>query len=144
MIIIPDYKTHDHINMLLLIPAVPVMLYASIEYMHILLFTLSYTFGTYYLSPDLDINSKVYKRWNILRFLWCPYKDLMKHRRFSHHPILGPISLIGYLGLLLSPILYYTDSVNLLFNVSALICVVGLLFSIEFHIMVDLTYSKPG
>lgn len=48
--------------------------------------------------PDLDINSRPYQRWGVLRWLWWPYQRLIRHRSvLSHSPFLGTAIRISYL-----------------------------------------------
>ena len=49
------------------------------------------------LSPDLDLDSSIYRRWGPLRFLWWPYKKAIPHRsRLSHSFILAPLLRLAY------------------------------------------------
>lgn len=65
-----------------------------------------YLFGGYYFSPDLDIDSSVFRRWKVLRFIWIPYKNIVPHRSiFSHGIIVGTITRILYLFSMVSVIL---------------------------------------
>ncbi len=51
-------------------------------------------------GPDLDLYSFHYKRWGMLRWLWRPYQQAIKHRSiWSHGPIVGTIGRILYLSL---------------------------------------------
>lgn len=44
------------------------------------------------ISPDLDLESSIYKRWGVFRWLWWPYKQLVPHRSWvSHSPFIGPL-----------------------------------------------------
>lgn len=60
--------------------------------------------GTYYLSPDLDLDSTIYKRWGGIRWVWLPYKNLVKHRSFISHSVVGgllrPLYFAGVLGIM--------------------------------------------
>lgn len=59
-----------------------------------------YLAGSLFLSPDLDLyHSRPARRWRLLRALWWPYTRLFRHRRLSHHPLLGPLTRLLYLGL---------------------------------------------
>ncbi len=59
---------------------------------------LAFLFGGLLLSPDLDINSRPYQRWGVLRWLWWPYQRLIRHRSvLSHSPFLGTAIRISYL-----------------------------------------------
>lgn len=49
------------------------------------------------LSPDLDLNSSIYKRWGPFRFLWWPYQKVVRHRSWiSHSFLLGPLIRVCY------------------------------------------------
>ena len=66
-----------------------------------LLFVLAYFFGTYLLSPDMDLaRSEAMYNWGLLRLLWYPYAKFLKHRGLSHIPILGTLSRVFYLLIL--------------------------------------------
>lgn len=55
--------------------------------------------GGYWLSPDLDIRSRPYHRWGVLRWLWLPYQKSLRHRSFwSHGPIVGTTGRVVYLA----------------------------------------------
>ncbi len=62
--------------------------------------------GGLYLSPDLDLKSKPFKRWGILRVLWMPYQKLIPcHRHWlSHGVIVGSVVRLLYLAVLLLPL----------------------------------------
>ncbi len=62
--------------------------------------------GGLYLSPDLDLVSKPFKRWGLLRVLWLPYQKLIPcHRHWlSHGVIVGSIVRLLYLAALLLPL----------------------------------------
>ena len=61
--------------------------------------------GGLYLSPDLDLISKPFKRWGVLRVLWLPYQKLIPcHRHWlSHGVIVGSVVRLLYLAALLLP-----------------------------------------
>lgn len=59
-------------------------------------------FAGWMLSPDLDLNSSIYKRWGPLRFLWWPYQKIVPHRHWiSHSWVLSPALRVSYLLALL-------------------------------------------
>jgi uncharacterized metal-binding protein len=61
--------------------------------------------GGYWLSPDLDIKSRPFLRWGILRFIWLPYQRFIPHRSpLSHAPVLGSVIRLLYLVVFLSPL----------------------------------------
>ena len=133
----PSHSTHERINLTLLTVIIMIAAYAKIPYIYTFIFSSAYIFSTYLLSPDLDVNSKIYKRWRLLKILWCPYKEAFKHRQASHHIIWGPISLIGCLGLMiLLPVYACGYSIDI-YDVRLWIFCAGLTVAIEIHIISD-------
>lgn len=52
----------------------------------------AYLFSGLALSPDLDVNSRAYRRWGMFRFFWLPYQVLIPHRSWlSHSWVFGPL-----------------------------------------------------
>jgi uncharacterized metal-binding protein len=50
-------------------------------------------------GPDLDVYSRQYRRWGMLRWIWIPYQRGMRHRSFwSHGPVVGTAVRILYLS----------------------------------------------
>ena len=48
-------------------------------------------------GPDLDLQSRPYRRWGLLRFIWKPYQVALPHRSvFSHGPVLGTVIRLIY------------------------------------------------
>jgi len=138
---LPDYKKHDKINIALLVLILPALIYLNVDFVTVSMFTLSFVFATYFLSPDLDIDSRVFRRWGLLRFLWCPYKDLFHHRKISHNVILGPVSLISYLSALIILVLFVVDAEMMVCDMRMLIIIAGMVCAIEAHIVTDLIGS---
>ena len=104
-IIMPSGKTHLKIESLIL------LLWAGISSLLVLrtwiaipqalLFIGSYVFSMVLMSPDLDLSkSDAFDRWGTLRWIWLPYAWIFRHRRTSHHPLLGPLSRILSIGIL--------------------------------------------
>ncbi len=65
----------------------------------------SHFLGGYWLSPDLDIKSRPFLRWSVLRFIWIPYQRCIRHRSpLSHAPVLGSAIRLLYLVAWVSPL----------------------------------------
>ncbi|MCS6957003.1 MAG: metal-binding protein [Aquificaceae bacterium] len=95
-------RSHDFFNLL----ALPFCLYYTPREFYIP-FIGGYLFGTFFLSPDLDLpKSKPSKRWKVFKLLWRPYHALSKHRGISHIPLVGTLVRVGYL-VLTSVFLYF-------------------------------------
>ncbi len=59
----------------------------------------SHFLGGYWLSPDLDIKSRPFLRWGILKIIWLPYQRSIPHRNWkSHAPVLGSLLRLAYLA----------------------------------------------
>lgn len=104
----PAHKTHELIGMV----ATPAVFYIASIYLHdvnsAVLLTGFYIFATFYLTPDLDIDSAPYHRWQMFSILWFPYKRLIPHRSWLSHS--GPISAtirFLYLAVIATVILYF-------------------------------------
>ena len=149
----PDGKNHNIINItvLMLILSITYGLFSrsdislpvqppSIE--SILIFSVTYLFGTFFLSPDLDIDSSPYNRWGVFKFLWWPYKVIFKHRGLSHHPIFGPLTILINFVLIFVPVLVVLGYNRTLFPLDVTVAATaGFVLSIEIHIMADMVAS---
>ncbi len=61
-------------------------------------FVLAYLFGTFLLSPDMDLaRSDPMRNWGLLHFVWRPYVQMFKHRGVSHMPVVGTLTRVLYL-----------------------------------------------
>lgn len=110
----PSYKTHDRIGII----SAPVIfisgLAVDMPIPVITTITASYLVSTFLLSPDLDTDSKIYRRWGALRFIWYPYLKLVKHRSvYSHSGLFSGTLRFIYLSILLLPLLLVPDAIYL-------------------------------
>lgn len=94
----PSGTTHDRITLWTL-PWVASISYGLTRNGELtLLLAGGFLFSGLMFGPDLDIYSVQYKRWGILRFIWIPYRRLMRHRSlFSHGLIVGTCLRVLYL-----------------------------------------------
>lgn len=108
-----------------------------------MLFSAAYLFATFFLSPDLDVTCKSYRRWGILRLLWWPYKEIFKHRGLSHNPIIGPLTIVLNLAVIVS-VLLMLGGIDLRSIPSGFIIasVAGMVLSMEVHIISDNVITK--
>jgi uncharacterized metal-binding protein len=98
-------KNHDRSILL----TTPIMLAVAIASDHAdvgLIATASYYLAGMYLSPDLDLVSRPFKRWGLLRVIWLPYQRLIpRHRHWlSHGPVIGSVVRLVYLAAWLTPL----------------------------------------
>lgn len=105
----PNARTHDAVNLITAAAAngAYFMLAPQPDLTLAALFTASYLFAGYACAGDLDLDSREYRRWGRLRFLWWPYQKIIPHRsRLSHGLLLGGIVRVGYLMALATLILW--------------------------------------
>lgn len=104
----PSGKTHLRVEAGLLMAcgglAGVLLVYGTVEPPVAFAFGTAYLLSMVFLSPDLDLSrSRASRRWGVGRWLWLPYAKLFRHRRVSHHLLLGPLTRVLYLtGIALS------------------------------------------
>ena len=104
----PGDATHTRAALAACVLASIVMCHYEVEILKIFYVAIMFMFGTMYVSPDLDINSKPYQRWGTFRLLWKPYTDYVPHRgRLSHHILIGPIMLCLWMTLLVAAVVTF-------------------------------------
>jgi uncharacterized metal-binding protein len=102
----PNGRTHDVITVVTAAVATPVVLTSSLP--EIGTVTAAVLVGTYLaswliFSPDLDLQSRPYRRWGPLRFIWIPYQKMIPHRSWiSHSFIFGPLIRVVYFALMVT------------------------------------------
>lgn len=111
----PSGRTHDFITILLAAPTAAVAYYFTEDLTITLITTAAMIFGGLMFGPDLDIQSRQYTRWGLLRFLWWPYKVILPHRsRLSHSILIGTwirvIYFLAVVTLLAVVCLYVRDA----------------------------------
>lgn len=96
----PSGRTHDRVTLW----SLPVV--AGLTFNHTrsssltLLVAGGFLLGGLVFGPDLDIYSRQYQRWGVLRWIWLPYQKSLRHRSvLSHGPILGTTIRLAYFSL---------------------------------------------
>lgn len=89
---------HDRITIWLL-PWVGGITYCTTRSAELtLILSCGYLFSGMMFGPDLDICSLQYKRWGVIRGIWLPYRQFLRHRSiFSHGLIIGTCIRLIYL-----------------------------------------------
>ena len=73
-----------------------------------------FLFGGLWLSPDLDTQSRSYKRWGPIKAIWLPYQKFVPHRSIlSHSPFLGTALRVSYVIIWLALALIIIDKSKL-------------------------------
>lgn len=119
------------------------------------IFTTSYLFGTFLLSPDLDLKDNISaKNWGLLRLFWRPYATLFRHRGISHAPIAGTLTRILYMAVVIYVVL---AAANALFDMKirmsfrdlraanwnlALTALAGVCLPDLLHVMTDRAFKR--
>jgi uncharacterized metal-binding protein len=108
----PSAATHDRIALYaagaLAVPSYLVLHYGldmppTEAYHGTLLLLGAHLFGSWWLSPDLDLDGKIDDRWGPLRPLWVPYMRVMPHRSiFSHSGLSGVLRLLYLYGIIMA------------------------------------------
>ncbi len=95
----PSGQTHDQITLWSL-PFIAGLTWSQTRSSHLtFLVTGSFLFSGLMFGPDLDINSRQFQRWGMLRCFWAPTKTVCAIAPFlSHGPFIGTALRILYLG----------------------------------------------
>jgi len=150
---VPSGKTHDKINLAVLFLVLlsfffilekPMLHFPDsyLESRRILVFSLAYLFGTFFLSPDLDTKSAPYRRWGAIKVIWHPYQRFFRHRGILHHPVFGPFILILTFVALLYPAVmlgFESENIPVWAGTSALS---GVVLAMEVHYISDFLWGK--
>lgn len=93
----PSGRTHDRITLWSLPWVTGSSLFLTRNAELTLLLAGGFLFSGLMFGPDLDIYSRQYQRWGILRGIWWPYRSLLRHRScLSHGPIIGTTLRVVY------------------------------------------------
>ena len=143
----PSGETHIKINwiVLIIINIIIVFFHTLIEIREFALFNIIYILTSYLISPDLDLDSSVYRRWSIFRWIWYPYREIMKHRGLSHSIVFGPLSIILNLALYILPVILFINMIDQIPQIRfeglqaelTLISVICIFLIVEIHIIAD-------
>lgn len=96
----PSGRTHDRVTLWSL-PVIAGLTFNQTRSSNLtLLVAGGFLLGGLLFGPDLDIYSRQYQRWGILRWIWLPYQKSLRHRSFlSHGPLLGTTIRLAYLAI---------------------------------------------
>lgn len=140
----PSGKTHDKIAIISIIPVFVAGIFIfKFNFFGSLLLTLSMLFSQLMFGPDLDSKSSHYKRWGIIKWIWIPYRKIIKHRSsFSHGLIRGPVLRCIYLMSIISLFLiiagyyiYINFDINLMSELLYLLKMAYIFFSsVKLHL----------
>ncbi|MEB3311204.1 MAG: metal-binding protein [Snowella sp.] len=97
----PSGRTHDRITVWS-VPLIVGLTYGVTRSGQLtVLVMIAFLFSGLMFGPDLDIYSVQYKRWGWLRWIWIPYRSLIRHRSvLSHGFLIGTLLRLVYLSLI--------------------------------------------
>lgn len=99
----PNGSTHDQITFSSAPLVAGLSLWLTADPTSTLLMTSTFVFSGLMFGPDLDTRSVQSKRWGLLRFIWTPYRKLIRHRAiWSHGLIIGTAVRVLYIVVVLS------------------------------------------
>ncbi|MGL5032417.1 MAG: metal-binding protein [Microcystaceae cyanobacterium] len=103
----PSGRTHDRLTWLLL-PGVAAIAYGVTRSGGLTLAVSgAFLFSGLMFGPDLDIHSVQYKRWGWLRWLWLPYRKMLRHRSLiSHGFLVGTFFRLFYVAICFTAIAF--------------------------------------
>ncbi len=95
----PMGHTHRAINTYVCVPlSIGAVAFAHWTPLQAGVFAVGYCFATFFMNPDLDLDSIGYQSWGPLRIIWWPYQKALSHRSFiSHFPVISTLLRIIYL-----------------------------------------------
>jgi uncharacterized metal-binding protein len=95
----PAGKTHDRITLYLAPLVIGINFGVTRSERLSLLMAIAFVFSGLMFGPDLDIHSCQYKRWGWLRWVWLPYRAMVRHRSpLSHGFLIGTILRLVYVA----------------------------------------------
>jgi uncharacterized metal-binding protein len=142
----PGYRTHDKVGIAAIIPITGASLYFGHTIQDTITLAIGIAVSTYFLSPDLDLHSRIYNRWGFLRWIWIPYQKVIPHRSWLSHS--GPISAtlrIAYLFLWLLPLFLYLHVrlpvYDLQFVQFCVILWIAIMIADSLHVLMDMVWK---
>jgi uncharacterized metal-binding protein len=142
----PNGRTHD------IITAVTAPVVAGVTYyltkdikITAIIFGL-FLFSSLMFNGDLDIDSRPYNRWWVLKMIWIPYQLMFEHRSiFTHGLIIGTIIRILYISAIPFTICAFKGQTQVLTNITTLhtiiIIFIGLELGSAVHTISDKLFS---
>lgn len=101
----PSGKTHDLLTVVLAPAAAAAVYYVTRDPIAAAVAVGGELFGGFMFGPDLDTDSRPYRRWGPARVLWYPYRRTIKHRsRLSHGLLLGTVIRVVYFAAVLGAV----------------------------------------
>ena len=97
--------THDKVT-IFLAPIIFIGAWWFLGYLAVIL-ALAFLFSGLMFNGDLDINSQVYNRWFLLKWMWLPYRNFGHRSVWTHGPIVGTLIRLLWVLVPTSLIMYF-------------------------------------
>lgn len=95
----PNGRTHDIITAVITPIVIGDAYILTKDVKIIAVISACFLFASLMFNGDLDIESRPYYRWSVLRFIWLPYQSMFEHRSiWTHGLVIGTIVRLLYLG----------------------------------------------
>ena len=135
----PDGRTHDAISVVFLPILVTILYFIGLSLIPMIIISVAYLFASFMFNGDLDIQSKPYNRWLILKWIWLPYRSMISHRSIlSHGIIIGTIVRLIYIGIIPLIFMYlYGFDFTILYDMNVLYALIGLECGSTLHTISD-------
>jgi uncharacterized metal-binding protein len=142
----PNGKTHDIITFV----AAPVVAVATYwltkDVKTSAIIFICYLFASFMFNGDLDMNSKPYNRWWLLKMIWIPYQLMFHHRSvFTHGLVIGTMIRIAYLATIPLIILYFKHDLGIVKTINlhlTFLIIIGLEAGAAIHTIADYTIKN--
>ena len=143
----PAYNTHRIFNYVVFIIIAGFLyniVFSFFELKQFIILCAGYYVGTDFITPDLDINSTVIKRWGWLKGLWLPYMWLFRHGKSSHNIVFGGVVRLIYIAFI-AFFLYYLifqalPPEAMIQTGYVLIFLAGILLANALHVILDMLF----
>jgi len=142
----PNGRTHDIITAVTapVVAGITYCLTKEVKTTSIIL--VLFLFSSLMFNGDLDIDSRPYNRWWLLKMIWIPYQLIFEHRSiFTHGLIIGTIIRILYIGAIPFTLCAFKGQTHVLTNMMALhtiiIIFIGLELGSAVHTISDKLFS---
>jgi uncharacterized metal-binding protein len=99
-------STHDKITYILA-PLILVGAWWFIGY-YALIIALAFLFSGLMFNGDLDLQSQVYNRWLLFRWIWLPYRRFGHRSFWTHGIIIGTLIRLLWIVIPVTALLYFT------------------------------------
>lgn len=114
----PDGRTHDIITFAVTPVVAGVSYYLTKDIKTTSIIVSAYLFASLMFNGDLDVDSRPYNRWWLLKMIWIPYQLMFNHRSiFTHGLIIGTVIRILYISTIPLIILLLKHQTNMILDI---------------------------